>query len=201
MSLDRSEVPADGTQLIIRAEREGDEPLISALVRRAYADVGYSDHREHLMIERLRRTDAFIPALSLIAEADGEAAAHVLFTRAYIRSGALRRRTLALAPVSVVPDFQGVGIGTRLVRAGHAAAAALGFGSVVLVGIPNYYRRFGYQPLRDYPIVLPFAAPDANCQILPLLPHALTGLAGTVEYADGWLGPDRAGSEEARYGT
>ena len=37
------------------------------------------------------------------------------------------------------------------------------------------------------PIMLPFKAPDENCLILPLTPRALDGVAGMVQYADGWL--------------
>ena len=51
--------------IIIRAERPDDALTITEIAVRAYADVAYSDHREHLMIERLRGSDAFIPALSL----------------------------------------------------------------------------------------------------------------------------------------
>jgi predicted N-acetyltransferase YhbS len=36
-----------------------------------YANIAYSDHREHLMIDRLRETDAYSPALSLVAEIGG----------------------------------------------------------------------------------------------------------------------------------
>ena len=65
-----------------RAERPGDGPAISDVVLRAHANVVYSDHREHLMIERLRATDAWIPALSLLAHVSDEAVGHILLTRA-----------------------------------------------------------------------------------------------------------------------
>jgi predicted N-acetyltransferase YhbS len=57
----------------------------------------------------------------------------------------------------------------------------------VVVGIAGYYPRFGYEPLSRYPIGLPFPAPDERSMILPLRPHALTGVAGTIEYAPEWL--------------
>ena len=167
----------------IRSERPDDARTISDVVRRAYAEVGYSDHREHLMVERLRGTDAYIPALSLLAEVGGNAVGHVLLTRAHI--GGVT--TLALAPLSVVPGNQLCGVGTALVLAAHRRAVDLGFPSVVLVGIPRYYRRFGYEPLGSYPISLPFEAPDANCMITALSPGALDGVSGIVRYANGWL--------------
>jgi predicted N-acetyltransferase YhbS len=173
--------------ITVRAEASGDAPRIEDIVRRAYADVPYSDHREHLMVERLRATDAFLPALSLIAEIEGKPAGHILLTRARIQEGDTSVETLALAPLSVVPEYRGRGVGSQLVDVAHARASALGFGSIVLVGIPDYYPRFGYVPLSRFPITLPFEAPEDNCMILPLRPGALTGVTGRIVYAEGWL--------------
>lgn len=174
-------------EVIIRAERPGDSPTISDVVLRAYADVAYSDHREHLMIERLRGTDVYCPALSLLADIDSETVGHILLTMAHIISPRSSVTTLALAPLSVVPEHRAIGVGKRLMTAARRQASDLGFGSIVLIGIPSYYPQFGYQPLNRYPITLPFDAPSENCMVLPLTPHALDGVAGTVKYAEGWL--------------
>jgi predicted N-acetyltransferase YhbS len=171
----------------IGAERPEDGPLISNVVLSAYANVVYSDHREHLMVERLRGTDAYIPALSLLAEMRNEAVGHILLTRVHIGSGDLSVPALALAPLSVVPEAQSRGVGKQLVGAAHRRAAELGFRAIVLVGIPSYYPQFGYERLSRYPIILPFDAPDDNCMILPLASDALDGVTGMVHYAEGWL--------------
>jgi predicted N-acetyltransferase YhbS len=171
----------------IREERPDDIPTISDIVRRAYADVAYSDHREHLMVERLRRGPAYRPALSLLAEIGGAAVGHILLTEAVILGAGPPVPTLALAPLSVTPAYRSRGVGKRLVRSAHRRAADLGFASIVLVGIPSYYPQFGYQPLGRYPITLPFDAPETNQMILPLAPRALDGVAGMVRYADGRL--------------
>jgi predicted N-acetyltransferase YhbS len=174
-------------EIIIRAERPEDAPTITDVVLRAYANVPYSDHREHLMIERLHATSAYSPALSLLAEIDGEAAGHILLTKASIFGAHLSVVTLALAPLSVVPKHQSCGVGKRLVSAAQQRAAALDFGSILLVGNRSYYSQFGFEPLSRYPITLPFDAPDDDSMILPLTPHALDGVAGRVQYAEGWL--------------
>lgn len=176
-----------GANISIRTERMEDHPVVASIVERAFADVPYSDHREHLMVDRLRDTDAFIASLSLVAVLDGEPVGHILLTKAKIQNEPKSTETLALAPLSVVPEYQKRGGGRSLVEAAHRRAAALGFGSIVLVGIPNYYGRFGYEPLDRYPIALPFSARVEHCFIIPLRPRALVGVSGTVEYGVGWL--------------
>ena len=174
-------------EITIRAERPEDAASIAKTVVHAYEAVPYSDHREHLMVERLRDSDAYVPELSLLAEVENAVVGHILLTKATIGDGDPPAVTLALAPLSVVPTFQRMGVGSRLVRAAHARAEGLGFGSILLVGIAGYYPRFGYQPLDRYPIRLPFEAPAENCLILPLHPETLEGVSGTVRYADAWL--------------
>lgn len=175
------------TAITIREEQPHDIPLISDVVLRAYANVDYSDHREHLMIERLRGTDAYNPALSLLAEIDHVTVGHILLTKAHINNATSSVVTLALAPLSVAPKYQSCGVGARLMGAARRQAAALGFESIVVVGVPAYYPRFGYELLSRYPITLPFEAPDANCLILRLTDRALDGVVGMVQYAEGWL--------------
>jgi predicted N-acetyltransferase YhbS len=176
-----------GTALLIRSERDDDRGKITGVVTQAYAVVLWSDHREHLMIDRLRETEGFVPALSLVAEVNGDAVGHLLLTRAWIGTGTSATTTLALAPLSVMPDRQSQGIGKGLVREAHRRALALSFRSVLCVGNPSYYPRSGYQPLANYPITLPFEAPMENQMILPLAQGALHCVEGMVRYAVGWL--------------
>ena len=177
-------------RIAVQPERARDVAAIAAVVRRAYAGVAYSDHREHEMVARLRASAAFVPKLSLLAEVAGAPVGHVLLTRVAIRDGAHATPALALAPLSVVPEYQGQGVGRALVEAAHRRARALGFGSVVVLGPPGYYRRFGYVPLGAYPITVPLAVPAEQQVIRPLSDGALEGVRGTVAYPREWM--DRA---------
>ncbi|MEI6046854.1 MAG: N-acetyltransferase, partial [Chloroflexota bacterium] len=51
-----------------------------------------------------------------------------------------------LAPIAVDPDYQGEGIGSRLVEAGHRIARLKGYSFSMLLGYPDYYSRLGYLP-------------------------------------------------------
>ena len=82
-----------------------DADRVSDVVRRAYECVPFSNHREHLMVARLRSSHACVPQLSLVAETADELVGHILLTRITICDGDHATPSLALAPLSVVPEF------------------------------------------------------------------------------------------------
>lgn len=91
--------------------------------------------------------------------------------------------SLALAPLSVMPEFQRKGVGSALIRQGLHNAKDLGYSSVIDLGHADYYPRFGFKPASSWNITCPFPTPDEAFMALELLPHALDGIAGVVEYA------------------
>ena len=77
---------------------------------------------------------------------DGQVVAHILFTPVTIDPPPARIRVAGLAPMAVLPDFQRLGIGGELIRAGFQECRRLRYSAVVVVGHPDYYPRFGFQP-------------------------------------------------------
>lgn len=143
-------------KLTVREERAEDYYEVSQIVETAFRKAEFSDHTEHVLVDRLRRSASFIPELSLVAEADGDLVGHILFTEVLVGA----ERGVALAPVSVLPEFQGRGIGSRLIDRGHRIAKALGYKVSIVLGHPDYYPRFGYVPAIFLGIVAPFDVPD-----------------------------------------
>lgn len=174
--------------LHIRQENSNDHDSVFKLIEAAFADEEYSDHQEQFLVERLRASDAFIPALSLVAEREKEVVGHILLTRIYIQGPAQRHDALALAPVAVLPNHQAQGIGGRLIEEAHRIAATQGHKRIILLGHADYYPRFGYQRCVDFGISLPFEAPDENCMVLGLQAGALEGVAGEVVYSEAFSG-------------
>lgn len=167
------------TAVLIRTERSGDEAAIRQVVSAAFGGSAEAD-----LVEALRRSEAWVPGLSLVAADDARVVGHVLFTRAVIR-GASEIPVLALAPVAVAPDRQGRGIGDALVRAGLAAARAAGERIVIVVGHPAYYPRFGFVPAVPRGITSVFAQGEHadSFMAMELQPSALDGVTGAAEYA------------------
>ena len=68
--------------------------------------------------------------------------------------------SLSLAPMAVDPEYQNRGIGSRLVEEGLEKARESGFTSVVVLGHPTFYPRFGFVNASNWSITSPWDLPD-----------------------------------------
>ena len=153
--------------IIIKQEENTELPVICNLIEAAFANMQESDHQEHHLVDRLHKSDTYIPELSLVAKTDSESEVHT---------------SLAVAPLAVLPEYQNRGIGGMLLKEAHKRAAALGYGTAVLLGHKDYYPRFGYRKAADYGITFPFDVPSEYCQVIELIPDALKSIKGIVRY-------------------
>lgn len=169
--------------ILIRQEENDDYDKVYELVRAAFAGAEHTNHDEHELVVRLRNSAVFLPELSLVAEMAGKIVGHILFTRTVIRQGAREYETLVLAPLAVSTDYQGNGIGGRLIEAGHRMARELGFKSVLLVGHPAYYPRFGYRSAETFGILSDLELPVDVFMACELTEGGLDGVQGRVEFA------------------
>ena len=171
--------------ILIRQETESDFDRIDDVVRSAFSDVEESDHTEHQLVRRLRRSSAYIPGLSLVAvTGGGEVVGHVILSKVEVGSRDAVHAALAVAPLSVLPAWQGLGIGSLLMREAHRRAAAMGYGVALVLGHEGYYPRFGYKRASSFGIKFPFDAPDECCLAAELLAGGLDGVCGTVRYQE-----------------
>lgn len=169
-------------EITIRQENEKDYKSVFNLIENAFSTIEYSDHQEQFLVERLRKSDAFIPELSLVAEFENKIVGHILLTKIQIQNDAETFNSLALAPVSVLPEFQGKRIGAKLILRSHEVAKDLGYESIVLLGHQDYYPRFGYELCEKHNIKLPFDVPAENCMVIELKKDSLEKVSGEVVY-------------------
>lgn len=162
----------------IRQEMNGDHSAVYNVVQTAFASAAHRDGNEQDLVATLRRSEAFVPALSLVAELAGAIAGHILFTEARVGSATV----LALAPLAVAPMYQKQGIGSALVKEGHRIACALGYQYSLVLGSAAYYPRFGYVPAASLGIEIPQGIPSAYFMAARLREDAKP-LSGAVQYA------------------
>lgn len=134
----------------IRTEIKADIEQIHAIHHEAFGRAAEGD-----LVNALRPTNYFSTDLSLVATMGDELVGHILFTRIVIKDGNRTYPALALAPVAVKPGFQKQGIGTELITEGLRRAKYAGHKAVIVLGNPNFYTRFGFEPAISYDIIPP----------------------------------------------
>jgi len=165
----------------IRKENSFDHSWVIELTEKAFESLEISDHNEGKLVDKLRKAPTFIPELSLVAEVSRQVVGHILFTPIIIDNGHQQFQSLVLAPVSVLPEFQKMGIGGQLIRLGHQKAKELGFQSAILLGHPDYYPRFGYKPASKWGIKTHIPLPsDDVFMAVELTDDALSEVSGMV---------------------
>ncbi|WP_129793757.1 GNAT family N-acetyltransferase [Sphingosinicella sp. CPCC 101087] len=157
----------------IRPERPGDEAAIASVIERAF---GRPD--EARLVERLRADGDSV--VSLVAEAEGELAGHVLLSRM-----SAPFRALGLGPVSVAPERQRSGVGAALIGDALALARSGGWDAAFVLGDPAYYGRFGFRADLAACFASPYAGP--YLMLLPLAPP-LPAAGGRIDYPPAFAG-------------
>jgi predicted N-acetyltransferase YhbS len=130
--------------LVIRAERPQDRAAAVEVERLAFwhgRDGSPADDMR-VIVEALRDEDG---SFAFVAQAGDRIIGHVQFSRGWIGSDPV----VTLGPVGVLPEHQGRGIGSALIRAGLDEASRRGELAAILLGAPQYYMRFGFRPGSD----------------------------------------------------
>jgi putative acetyltransferase len=165
--------------MIIRRERPGDVAAARQVQVEAFG-TGDGEPIEAWLHDELRKDEGWLPALSLVAEVDGEVVGHVVCTRGTV--GADRRPALGLGPIGVHPDRQGRGLGSALVHAVLAVAEAQDETLVALLGSTEFYGRLGFVPATEHGVQAPDPTWGDHFQVRVLDPSAV--VAGPFAYAE-----------------
>ncbi len=162
------------TMVEIRRERAEDIVDIREVNERAFGQPQEAD-----IVDKLR--DNCEGLLSLVAMEEGKIVGHILFSPATIEGGQGVVNGMGLAPMTVLPEMQCRGIGTQLVRTGIQYLKKMRCPFVIVIGHPEYYPRFGFEPGSRYGIESQWeGVPDDAFMILWLdrsMANQVTGIA------------------------
>ena len=138
----------------IRREDPSDIQSIHEITTAAFLDAPHTDHTEQFVVKALRDSGAL--TISLVAEDAAQIIGHVALSPVTISDGS--NGWYGLGPISVSPNEQGKGIGSKLMYAALAELKILKADGCVLLGDPNYYQKFGFEPIDG--LVLPDVPPE-----------------------------------------
>ncbi|WP_377887312.1 GNAT family N-acetyltransferase [Alkalihalobacillus sp. R86527] len=160
----------------IREELTNDVEEIDDIVRNAF-----DGEAEVSLIHRIRKSPYYIPELTFVALHNRiTPVGHIMFSEIKIETEHESFTSLALAPVSVVPEFQKEGIGSLMIREGLNRATSLGYRHAVVLGDSCYYSKFGFVPASEKNITGPFEDAGNSFMVKELKNDALK--KGHVRY-------------------
>jgi putative acetyltransferase len=156
----------------IREERPEDIDAVRQVNRLAFGT-----EAEGRIVDALRANGGVL--LSLVATIEERVVGHILYSPITVGD---RFEGAALGPLSVAPDNQRQGIGSKLVEAGSRHFKDAGFSFIIVLGHAEYYPRFGFKPASTYGVKCQWDVPDDVFMMLALDPVRTRAVAGLALY-------------------
>lgn len=157
----------------IRPAEAADAAALRQLLLAAFGGPGEAE-----LVDALQASDAEL--ISLLAEsAEGEVIGQILFSPVTLKGAGRRPSLVGLAPMAVRPDWQRRSVGGALIEAGLRACREAGLAGVFVLGHPDYYPRFDFEPASRHGVACEFPVPDEAWMALSLIDGGLDGLAGS----------------------
>lgn len=157
----------------------GAETSSEVFAREALLDRAMGPMRRRKASEALRR--GRLPSKGLALSARAEDGTLLGTVRLWdVAAGDGGTPSLLLGPLAVEPTLNGAGIGSALMRRAIAEAQWRGHRSILLVGDPDYYRRFGFSAEPAAGLAMPGPFERHRMLGLELAEGALAGAAGLI---------------------
>jgi putative acetyltransferase len=160
--------------MIIRLEQQSDIKDIRDINEKAFGQP-----QEANIIDNLRKNCEEL--LSMVAIDKEKIVGHILFSPVTIEREHGVLKGMGLAPMAVLPDLQRQGIGSQLVNMGIEQLRNTKCPFIIVLGHPEYYPRFGFEPASRFGIKSQWEGiPDNVFMILWLdtsMKNQITGIA------------------------
>lgn len=165
----------------LRLEEERDYRRVEEVTREAFWNVYAMGCDEHFLVHRMRNFPQFVRELDFVAIHNGEVVGNIVYVEAKLMVGDRVQPMLAFGPVSVLPEYQGKGIGALLITHTAQLAREMGHKAILIYGDPLYYQRFGFKESKEYNITNGDHRFPAAMLVLELYPGALKGIEGVYD--------------------
>jgi putative acetyltransferase len=137
----------------IRCETKNDERTVEEITRKAFWNIHTPGCNEHYLAHILRGSDDFIPELDLVIERDNQVIGNIMYTKSFIQNEDKERiETITFGPVSIIPEYQKRGYGSRLIEYSIGKAKEMGHSIIIIYGNPNDYCKHGFYGSKKYRI-------------------------------------------------
>ncbi len=162
--------------ITIRPEQESDYQIVEDITRKAFYNLYIPGCVEHYLVHIMRSHEDFIPELDLVMELDGRIIGSIMYTKAkLVDEAGTEKEILTFGPVSIVPEYQRMGYGKKLLEYSFERAGSLGYDVIVIFGSPANYVGRDFKNCKKYNICSEDGRYPAAMMVKELLPHALDG--------------------------
>jgi len=156
-----------------------EEPLDVKAVREVNTRA-FGQPQEASVVDKLRQNCKGL--ISLVAMIEDQVVGHILFSPAMIEAKGGTVLGMGLAPMAVLPEYQGQGIGSVLIRTGIAKLKDKQCPYIIVLGHRGYYPRFGFESANRYGIRSEWEVPEDAFMILFLNRFVMQGISGVARY-------------------
>lgn len=172
-------------QIYLSTLTENDYEKSLEAIKEAFADVAESNHDEQDLVARLRNAPEYNYELEVVAKnGTGDVVGHVMLSEIAVVNETKQYTVLALAPLSVLPEYRNKGLGKALIQAVEERAKTQDYTTILVLGDPKYYNQFGYDTAEDYDIACPFDVPSNYFMVKFLWDQLLEQPKGKVVYSE-----------------
>lgn len=142
--------------LILRQEEPKDYRKVEELTREAFWNIHVPGCDEHYVAHIMRDSRAFVKELDIVAIIEDKLVGNIMYTKGKILGDDNQEQiVLCFGPISVLPIYQGMGIGTKLIEYTKKIAKGMGYKAILIYGDPNYYSKVGFIKASKYGIGTP----------------------------------------------
>lgn len=104
-------------KLKFRQEEPSDYRMVEELTREAFWNTHVPGCDEHYLVHIMRNSESFIKELDIVATIDEKIVGNIMYTKAKILGDdGKEHAVICFGPISVLPSFQGMGIGTMMIE-------------------------------------------------------------------------------------
>lgn len=182
--------------LELRPEKPSEYYETEKLVKEAFWNQYVPGCMEHYLLHTMRSCPEFIPELDIVAVYDEKIVGNIVCVKSYIEADdGEKYEVLTLGPIAVLPEYQGKGVGAKMIEYVKKTAKEMGFRAIILCGDPDYYTRNGFVSAESFKIRTADNMYMTALLACELYENALSGLKGRYYEGNAYSADEKAAEE------
>ena len=173
--------------ITIRAEAKSDYRTVEEVTREAFWNLYVPGCAEHFLAHVMRNHPDFIAELDFVAIYKDKIIGNIMYTKSYVsnvQDTNHRVDTITFGPISVLPAYQGKGVGSALIKHSLKEAKAKKCKAIIIQGHPHNYCKHSIRSSKDFQISDSEGKYPYSLLVLELEKGLFQGYSWNYHYSD-----------------